>query len=107
MTKTDHIRDYFSCHSLDTSPKVVADFLSQKGIQVTIHHVGMVKKSIRGYSKMKRKANSSGKSGRKSKNAVVIESLIAAKKLLKLVNGDVNAAKKNIETVYKIINSQP
>jgi hypothetical protein len=64
MTRTEHIRNYLNSHSLNVSPQKVVDYLEQEGIKVTIHHVGMVKRSMRGYSIMNRKPNASGKSGR-------------------------------------------
>lgn len=66
MTRTQHIKNYLNVHSLNVSPQKVVDYLEQQGIKVTIHHVGMVKRSMRGYSIMNRKPNASGKSGRKS-----------------------------------------
>lgn len=100
-TKTDHIRNYFLNHSLETSPQVASDFLRKKGINVTIHHVGMVKLSIRGYRVLKRKANASGKSGRKPKQNE-IQILLVAKKLLNLSKKDIKIAKKYINIAKKL-----
>lgn len=73
------------------SPSQVVKALRKKGVRVTVHHVGMVKLSLRKKSIVKRKKN------------FAIESLSFAKKLLNSCNNDFSLAKINLEAVSKLL----
>jgi hypothetical protein len=100
-SKTDVIREHLlSSKSFEQSPNAVVQDLKKKGVDVTVHHVGMVKLSIRGKRVLKRIGNRSGRSGRTKKNS----GLFIAKDLLKFCNNNLDLALQNLKVVAKLMN---
>lgn len=61
MKRSDHIREYLISNPSNQSPSGVVKALAEKGIKVSVHHVGMVKLGLRGKRVMKRVANRSSR----------------------------------------------
>ena len=104
--RSQHIRDYLkkirckphrraSANAKD-GPTQVAKALKKKGIDVTIHHVGMVKLQMR-----KKSIQNRSISNKQSK--VKIPNLLIAKKLINICNNDLDLAKYNLEAVSKLL----
>lgn len=74
-------------------PTQIVKALEKKGIKVTIHHVGMVKLSLRKKPILIKQ----------NKNKSEIKDLIIAKKMLNCCNNDLNLAKRNLEVVSKLL----
>lgn len=101
-SRSQHIREYLlSVSPSQRGPTAVVQALKEKGISVTVHHVGMVKLGLRGKSVMKRKANSSGRSGRP---VVENSGLLIARDLLKSCDDNLDCAWRNLQMVAKLLN---
>jgi hypothetical protein len=99
-SKTDFIREHLLSSS-DQGPKAVVQALKKKGVDVTIHHVGMVKLKLRGKRVLKRIGNRSGRSGR---NPIGIDSkLLIARDLLKSCDNNLVLALRNLKVVAKLV----
>lgn len=68
MKRSDHIREYLISNPSNQSPSGVVKALAEKGIKVSVHHVGMVKLGLRGKRVMKRVANRSSRVVRSNSN---------------------------------------
>jgi hypothetical protein len=100
-SRSQHIREYLlSVKPSQRGPTAVVQALKEKGISVTVNHVGMVKLALRGKSVMKRKANGSGRSGRA---AMKNSGLIIARDLLKSCDGNLDNAWQNLQIVAKLL----
>lgn len=85
-----------ACPNAKDGPTQVVKALKKKGINVTIHHVGMIKLQIRKKSIQNRFVS-------KNHSKVRIPDLLLAKKLINICNNDLDLAKYNLETVSKLL----
>jgi hypothetical protein len=101
-TRSQHIREHLNkircnLHRRASSnhkdgPTQIVKSLKKKGINVTIHHVGMVKLQMR-------------KKSLCNKNKSNYLDIKFAKKLLDVCNNDIDLAKYNLEVVSKLLGS--
>ena len=106
-TRSEHIRDYLKkirCNlhrraysNAKDSPTQVVKALGEKGVEVTIHHVGMVKLQMRKKSIQNRSIS------KNHPNNMTISDLIIAKKLIDFCNNDLSLARYNLEAVSKLL----
>lgn len=94
-SRSQIIREYLlSLDPSERSPTKVSKALKEKGVDVTVHHVGMVKLYIR---------RSLEKKTKKNKQVDNVDSILIAKRLLKHCNQDVSLANKSLEIVSKLL----
>lgn len=101
MNKSEIIRKHLlSIKPSERSPTAVSEALKKKGVNVTVHHVGMVKLALRGKRVMKRTPNKSGRSGR---SKLGNWSLFIARDLLKSCDNDLELAMHHIKNIAKLM----
>jgi len=98
-SRSEMIREHISTASseADKSPAAVMEALKAKGVSVTKQLVYQVKTSMK-----KNRRSYAAKAAKKNHD---VSSWVFAKNLLNSVGGDLNVAKKNLDIVFKIINS--
>jgi len=93
-SRSQIIREYLlSLKPSEQSPTKVSEALKEKGVNVTVHHIGMVKLHIRRSLEKKREK-------KKNRN---FDSILIAKSLLKHCNQNVGLANKSLEIVSKLL----
>lgn len=107
VSRSQAIRDYLkSVKPSERGPRAVSEALKSKGINVTPQLVSQVKNSIKKKTKKNKKhlleMARTGKAKPK-KNTDSFDTWILAKNLLKSVDGDLVAAKKNLEIISKLL----
>jgi hypothetical protein len=91
-SRSQIIREYLlSLKPSEQSPTKVSEALKEKGVNVTVHHIGMVKLHIRRSLEKKREKNRN------------FDSILIAKSLLKHCNQNVGLANKSLEIVFKLL----
>lgn len=102
-SRSQLVRDYVnSVPPKQRAPLAVVAALKERGITISASLVSYVKHNL----KKKRKAGVSSKTVSKKKNIEIdfdVKSCLIAKNLLASVDGDLQAAKKNLEIVSKLL----
>jgi hypothetical protein len=112
VNRSQAIREYLnSVKPSDRGPRAVSEALKAKGLSVSPQLVSQVKTSLNKKTSSKKKGrvydSSFSKKIKKSRpdwfQLESVDTLISAKNLLKSVGGDLNAAKKNLEIISKLL----